>query len=81
VEDTRLITEVVDIDMADDKTKTVSVKLATDVVRLARIVASYEGEHMTTMLSDMIRPLLAKRHADAMAKEAKIDPTPKARKK
>ena len=77
-----MITDVVDVDMADDKTKTVSVKLATDVVKTARIVASYRDEHMTTMLSDMLRPLLSKIERDEVSKRAKTDdPTPKARKK
>jgi hypothetical protein len=44
--------------MAVEKAKTLSIKLATDVVESARVVAALRGVSMTDMLSDMIRPTL-----------------------
>jgi hypothetical protein len=44
--------------MATDKAKTLSIKLAADVVESARVVAALRGVSMTDMLSDLIRPTL-----------------------
>jgi hypothetical protein len=44
--------------MPGEKSKTLSIKLATDVVESARVVAALRGVSMTDMLSDLIRPTL-----------------------
>ena len=54
-----------------DKPDLVSVKLPSDVMDSARIVAAYTGETIAEMLGDMLRPLLAKREKEETAKRAK----------
>jgi len=54
--------------MADEKPKTLSMKLHVDVIESARIVAAYRGEAMTDMLSDILRPILAKMEREEVAK-------------
>ncbi len=57
--------------MADDKPKTLSVKLHMDVIESARIVAAYKGDSMTDLLSNVLRPILAKMEQDEVAKRSK----------
>ncbi|MGP0070173.1 MAG: hypothetical protein ACLQGP_42065 [Isosphaeraceae bacterium] len=64
--------------MSAEKSKTLSIKLASDVVETARVVAALRGVSMTDMLSDMIRPTLKEweeeeiqRRAAGMAKTKK----------
>lgn len=66
-----MATALLDEPMADDKPKTLSVKLHMDVIESARIVAAYRNESMTDMLSDILRPVLAKLERDEVAKRAK----------
>ena len=54
-----------------DKPLLESVKLPSDVMNSARIVAAYTGESIADMLGDMLRPLLTKREKDEAAKRAK----------
>jgi hypothetical protein len=54
--------------MADDKAKTLSVKLHMDVIESARIVAAIRNISMTDMLSDMLRPDLVRMERDELAK-------------
>jgi hypothetical protein len=56
--------------MAGEKSKTVSIKLATDVVESARVVAALRGVSMTDMLSDLIRPTLKGWEEDEIRKRA-----------
>jgi hypothetical protein len=42
----------------DAKPKTLSIKLPTDVVEYARVVAALRGVSMTDMLGDFLRPHL-----------------------
>lgn len=57
------------------KPKTLSVKLDMDVVESARIVAAYHPDKtMTELLSELLRPLLAKMEQEAVEKRAR---TPK----
>ena len=48
-----------------------SVKLTLDVVESARIVAAYRGETIADMLSDLLRPTLAKMEREEAARRAK----------
>jgi hypothetical protein len=57
--------------MADDKPKTLSVKLHMDVIESARIVAAYRNESMTDLLSDLLRPTLAKMEEEEIAKRTR----------
>lgn len=57
--------------MADEKVRTLSVKLHVDVIEAARIVAAYRSETMTDLLSDILRPALAKMEQDEIAKRSK----------
>jgi hypothetical protein len=45
-----------------------SVKLPSDVMASARIVAAYTGEPMAEMLGGILRPVLAKREREEAAK-------------
>jgi hypothetical protein len=57
--------------MADEKPKTLSVKLHLDVIESARIVSAYRNESMTDMLSELLRPMLAKMEQEEIARRAK----------
>jgi hypothetical protein len=57
--------------MAGEKAKTLSVKLHEDVVESARIIAAYQGGTMTDLLSDILRPILAKLEREEVAKRTK----------
>lgn len=57
--------------MADEKPKTLSVKLHIDVIEAARIVTAYRNETMTDMLSNILRPILARMEQDEVAKRSK----------
>ena len=57
--------------MADEKPKTLSVKLEMDVIESARIVAAYRNETMTEMLSAILRPILAKMEREEANKRRK----------
>ena len=57
--------------MTDDKPKTLAVKLHMDVIETARIVSAYRNEPMAEMLSDLLRPLLAKMEREEVAKRTK----------
>ena len=57
--------------MADDKSKTLPVRLALDVIESARIVSAYHREPMAEMLSDILRPILAKMEQEAVARRSK----------
>ena len=54
-----------------DKPELVSVKLPADVMESARIVSSYTGEAMADMLGEMLRPILARKEKEEVAKRAK----------
>jgi hypothetical protein len=56
--------------------KSLSVKLEIDVIESARIVAAYRGETMTEMLSEILRPILAKMEQEAVAKRHGIGAMP-----
>lgn len=66
-----MTTAALDRLMADDKPKTLSVKLHLDVIEAARIVAAYRNDSMTDMLSDILRPILAQMEQDEVAKRTK----------
>lgn len=63
--------------MAEEKAKTLSVKLHTDVIEAARIVAAYRNETMTDMLSDLLRPVLARMEREEVAKRSGGGKSPK----
>lgn len=69
-----MATGLMDTVMADEKPKTLSVKLEMDVIESARIVAAYRGETMTEMLSAILRPILAKMEQEEAAKRQKRAP-------
>ena len=56
--------------MADEKAKTLSVKLHLDVIESARIVAAVQGVSMTDLLSDMLRPAIFDMERNALAKRS-----------
>jgi hypothetical protein len=64
-------TLLTDTPMAETKPKTSSIKLMTDVVESARIVAAYRNEPMTDMLSDLLRPVLARMEREEVTKRSK----------
>lgn len=57
--------------MPGDKIETQPVRLAIDVLESARIVSAYRNEPMTEMLSNILRPILAKMEKEAIAKRGK----------
>jgi hypothetical protein len=66
-----MTTLLLDAPMPDEKSKTLSVKLHTDVIESARIVSAYRNESMTDLLSDLLRPILAKMEQEEMAKRSR----------
>jgi hypothetical protein len=58
----------VDEPMVSEKPKALSVKLHMDIVESARIVTAYRNESMTDMLSNLLRPILAKMEQEEVAK-------------
>jgi hypothetical protein len=50
---------------------TQSVKLKLDVIQSARIVASCRGVSITDLLSDILRPIVAKMEREEMTKRLK----------
>lgn len=69
-------TALLECPMAENKSKSQSVKLHMDVVETARIVSAYTGENMGDMLSDLLRPILVDLEKREVAKRAK-SPSPK----
>lgn len=57
--------------MPDGKPKTLPVRLAIDVIESARIIAAFRNEPMAEMLSDILRPILAKMEKEEVAKRSK----------
>jgi hypothetical protein len=54
---------------------TVQVRVGRDVAQLASIVAAYRETQMSDLLSDILRPVLQKMHAQEIAKtESKSKP-------
>lgn len=58
-------------DGTDEACLTGPVKLAADTIEAARIVSAFRGETMTDMLSDILRPILARMEREETAKRAK----------
>jgi hypothetical protein len=50
------------------KPKTLSVKIHLDVVEAARIVAAFKGITITDLVSDTMRPILAKMEHEEITK-------------
>jgi hypothetical protein len=63
-----------DVPMAGEKPKTQSIKLATDVVELARVIAALRGVSMTDMLSDYLRPTLVQWEREEIKKRSDMMP-------
>lgn len=58
--------------MTADRKKTQAVRLANDVVESARIVSAFLNEPMAEMLSNLLRPILAKMEKEAIAERTKL---------
>jgi hypothetical protein len=68
-----MTTAVAEKPMADEKEpKTLSVRLHMDVIKSARIIAAYQGVQMTDLLSDILRPVLARIEKQEVDKRAGI---------
>jgi hypothetical protein len=63
--------------MAKEKTPTLSVKLHMDVIESARIVAACRNESMTDLLSDILRPVVARLEQEEIAKRTRPPESPK----
>ncbi|MFI5454197.1 MAG: hypothetical protein ACHRXM_01980 [Isosphaerales bacterium] len=63
-------TAILDLPMADEKPKTMSVKLPMDVLESARIVSAFRGGTMTDLMADILRPALAKMEQEEMARRS-----------
>jgi hypothetical protein len=63
--------ETLDPPMAEEKPKTLSVKLRIKAIESARIVAAYRNETLTDLISDIIEPVLAKMEKEEVAKRNK----------
>ena len=59
--------------MADDKPKTLSVKLPVDVIESARIVAAFRNDTMGDLLAEILRPVLARMEREEMSKRTAAD--------
>ncbi len=61
-----------------EKPRTMPVKLQIDVIESARIVSTLRGEAMSDMLSDILRPILAKMEHQELSKRLHSgDPKPR----
>lgn len=49
--------------VAKKKPASSQVRLASDVAELASIVAAYEGSQVVDLISEILRPVLQRRHA------------------
>lgn len=65
-----MTTLLMDAPMTDEKSRSLSVKLHIDVIESARIVSAYRNESMTDMLSNLLRPALARMEQEEMAKRS-----------
>ena len=63
-----MLTATLDPPMADEKPKTMSIKLPMDVIESARIVSAYRGETMTDLMAEILRPVLAKMEQEEIAR-------------
>ena len=63
-----MVTDLLDPPMATEKPKTIPVKLHSDVVDSARIVSAIRNEPMSDMISDILRPILAKMEHEEMGR-------------
>jgi hypothetical protein len=63
-----MVAGTLDRPMADEKPKTLSVKLRMSVIESARIVAAYRNEPIADMLSDILEPILSKMEREEVAK-------------
>jgi hypothetical protein len=66
--------------LPNDAYETLSVKLHTDVIEAARIVGADRNESMTDMLSDILRPILARMEQEEVSRRtrpAKVKGGPK----
>jgi hypothetical protein len=65
-------TATLEIPMAGEKLKVMSVKITIDVIESARIVSAYTGETMTDLMSNILRPVLAKMEQEEIAKRSQV---------
>lgn len=65
--------ELLERPMADDKPKTLSVKLPVDVIESARIVAAFRNDTMGDLLAEILRPVLSKMERAEMTKRTAVD--------
>jgi hypothetical protein len=64
-------------DGSDEKPSCGPARIDSDVLRIARIVASYEQKSLSDYLSDTLRPIVDRDHAKHIRKySGKIDPPP-----
>jgi len=61
-------TDLIEPAMATEKPKTLPVKLHGDVIESARVVSALRGEQMQDMISDILRPILAKMEQEERTK-------------
>jgi hypothetical protein len=59
--------------MAEEK-KAMSIKMPFDVIESARIVSAFRGESMTDLISDILRPALAKMEREEIKKRSDVMP-------
>ena len=77
-----MTTETLDPPMAEEKPKTLSVKLPVDVIESARIVAAYRNATMADVLGEILRPILARMEQEEIAKRTRAEkPAPRPKKK
>ena len=73
-----MIGTMLELPVAAEKPKTMSMKMPMDVIESARIVAAFRGISITDLVGDILRPALAKMEREEMAKRAAATPkTPK----
>jgi hypothetical protein len=60
-----------ELPVAAEKPKTMSVKMPMDVIEAARIVSAYRGMSMTDLMGDILRPALAKMEQEEIVKRTK----------
>jgi hypothetical protein len=67
-----MLDATLDPPMADEKPKTLSVKLRIKAIETARIVAAYRNETLTDLISDIVEPVLARMEKEEVAKRNRL---------
>jgi hypothetical protein len=67
-------TATLELPMADEKPKTMSIRMPMDVIESARIVSAYRGETMAELMGEILRPALARMEQEEITRRIQAPP-------